>query len=53
MTNILKSSDDRLRNIDKGWLNGIVFFDLKKAFGTIDNDILLVKLSRYGGLEKN
>ena len=48
---MLSNSDDWLLNIDKGWLNGVIFFDLKKAFGTIDHDILLAKLSRYGVLE--
>ena len=48
---MLRNSDDWLLNIDKGWLNGVIFFDLKNAFDTIDHDILLVKLSRYGVLE--
>ena len=48
---MLRNSDDWLLNINKGWLNGAIFFDLKKAFDTIDHDILLVKLVRYGVLE--
>ena len=29
VTAMLKNSDDWLLNIDKGWLNGVIFFDLK------------------------
>ena len=48
---MFRHSDDWLLNINKGWLNGVIFFDLRKAFDTIDHDILLVKLSRCGVLE--
>ena len=41
-------ADTIRRNIDQGQLTGAVFIDLRKAFDSIDHDVLLNKISRLG-----
>ena len=45
---MLETNDSWSVNIDSGLLNGVIFIDLKKAFDTIDHEIILKKLSKYG-----
>ena len=48
VTSLLESTNNWCVNIDKGLLNGVIFIDLKKAFDTIDHEILLRKLKSFG-----
>ena len=37
-----------MKNIDKMLITGILLIDLRKAFGRVDNDIMLAKVKRFG-----
>ena len=41
-------NEEILKNIDSGNLIGAVFLDLKKAFDTVDHELLIQKMSHYG-----
>ena len=48
VTSLLPLTDLRFSNIDREKVNISVFLDLKKAFDTVDNDLLMSKLAAYG-----
>ena len=45
---LLKNTDDWYSGLDTGQMVGTVFIDLKKAFDTVDHDLLCKKLEHYG-----
>ena len=49
----MKNTNDWYPNIEKGEYTALIFIDLKKTFDTVDHNILLQELEKYGvnGLE--
>ena len=52
LTCLLKITDDWYNGLDSGQMMGSVFIDLKKAFDTVDHDLLCKKLEHYGIQQK-
>ena len=45
---LIQMCDNWFENMDNGKLTGVVFLDIRKAFDSIDHEILLEKLKFYG-----
>ena len=48
VTSFLSCTNDWYENMDTGKYTALVFIDLRKAFDTVDHDILLKKMQKYG-----
>ena len=48
LTALLETTNNWSINIDNSLLNGVLFVDLKRAFNTINHEIILRKLANYG-----
>ena len=52
VTCLLKATNDWYLDIDRGKYTAMIFIDLKKAFDTVDHQILLDKMQFYGITEE-
>ena len=48
LTAIIEATDSWAMDIDRGFVNAVVFLDLKNAFDTVEQDVLLRKLQYKG-----
>ena len=44
---LIQMCDEWLENMDNGKLNGVVFLDIKKAFDSVNHDILTTKMNEH------
>ena len=53
LTCLLKTTDEWYDGFDNGYMIGSVFIDLRKAFDTVNHEILCQKLEHYGVCDRN